>query len=94
MVFLGWAESRESSDPNHFGVLQRIRTQTWFATLVCGLVLIPGFVFGALGADLIQAFRMHFGLVESTGPGSIGNWILFRFLPLAAQGALTGAIAI
>ena len=81
-----------------------MRKQIWFACLVCGSAVVPGFLIGglvvilyklmtiaALGSDLDFHFlHMLFGIET---PGKILGWVLYSAFPAFIRGWAAGSIA-
>ncbi|THD68431.1 MAG: hypothetical protein E7813_10400 [Bradyrhizobium sp.] len=80
-----------------------MRQQTWFATVVCTIAVLPGFAVGALFKAFLYVFggwaegsdflylRAIFGLET---PGKIYGWIFTQALPDTVQAVLAGYIAV
>ena len=79
------------------------RQQTWFATVVCAIAVIPGFILGAIAkifmvlfggwADDSDFLFMHalFGLDK---PGMIYNWVFVHAIPSGVQAGIAGYFAV
>jgi len=81
-----------------------MRKQIWFACLVCGGAVVPGFLIGglavilyklmtiaALGSDPdFHLLRMLFGIET---PGKILGWVVYSAFPAFIRGWVAGSIA-
>jgi hypothetical protein len=80
-----------------------MRSQTWFASMVCTIAVLPGFAVGALFASFLYFFggwiegsdflylRAIFGLET---PGQIYEWAFAHAIPTTLQGILAGYVAV
>jgi hypothetical protein len=80
-----------------------MREKTWFATIVCILAVIPGFIIGALFKALMYVFGgwaegsdflyLHaiFGLET---PSAVYHWIFGEAIPNGVQGIVAGYVAV
>src|ERR1700747_2401651 len=80
-----------------------MRQQTWFATVVCTIAVLPGFIVGGLakallyifggwadGADLLYLHAL-FGIET---PGKIYEWVFVQALPNFIQAVTAGFVAV
>jgi hypothetical protein len=80
-----------------------MRQQTWFATIVCAIAVLPGFLLGGLFKGFLYVFsgwtegydflylRAIFGLEV---PGKIYEWVFAQAIPTLMQGAIGGFFAV
>jgi hypothetical protein len=80
-----------------------MRQQTWFATVVCTVAVIPGFIVGALFKALMYVFGgwaetsdflfLH-ALLGFEAPGMIYHWIFGEAIPNFFQSLVAGFVAV
>src|SRR3954464_9252086 len=80
-----------------------MREQTWFATVVCVVGVIPGFIVGALMKILMYVFGgwangsdflyLH-ALFGIETPGMVYEWIFAHAIPSLFQAIIGGFVAV